>query len=172
MKKILFVLSIIGVLHSCSEDKHTNFTVKGKVNGMRKGIVYLQKNIDGKLVSIDSIFLKGVNNFMFSGNIENPEVYFITTSRRNSSSLPIFIEKTTVEIEADMDDLLLASISGSKNQELLDQFNQIIGRFNNVKNELYVKGLKASNNNPKYTKEQIPYQRIKKDKIYTEFCCN
>jgi len=144
MKKLLFVLSLVGILSSCSEDVDTNFALKGKLVGMRKGIVYLKSEIDGKLVTVDSIFLKGTEDFEFSGNIESPEVFFLSTSRRNSAELPIFIEKKEITVKADVKDLLSADIEGSENQVLFDKFNSIIGRFNSRKNELYVKGLQAN----------------------------
>ncbi|MEN8138617.1 MAG: TlpA disulfide reductase family protein [Bacteroidota bacterium] len=145
MKKIFFILSIIGILGSCSKDLDSNFSIEGNVKGMRKGIVYLQQDIDGQLVTVDSLFLKGTDFFEFEGNIESPEVFYLSTSRRNSSTLPIFVEKNKILIDADVKDLLGADIKGSENQELLDKFNKIIGRFNSYKNELYVKGLQASN---------------------------
>lgn len=145
MKKILFGLSILGILSSCSEDKNANFVVKGKVEGMRKGMVYLKSEVNGNLVTVDSLFLKGTEEFEFSGNIDSPELYFLSTSRRNSSDLPIFVEKNEINIDANVKDLLNANVTGSKNQDLLDQFNKIIGRFNSRKNELYIKGLQANN---------------------------
>ncbi|MCK5906522.1 MAG: DUF4369 domain-containing protein, partial [Flavobacteriales bacterium] len=137
MKKILFVLSIIGILSSCTEDKDANFVVKGKVEGMRKGMVYLKSEVNGNLVTVDSLFLKGTEDFKFLGNIESPEVFYLSTSRRNSSNLPIFVEKGELIIDASVKDLLTANVTGSENQDLLDQFNKIIGRFNMRKNELY-----------------------------------
>jgi hypothetical protein len=173
MKKILFVLSIIGILSSCSEDKDSNFTLKGNVEGMRKGMVYLKQDINGQLVTIDSLFLKGTDAFEFKGNIESPEVLFLTTSRRNSSTLPIFIEKSEIIIDADVSDILSANITGSENQELLDQFNKIVGRFNMRKNELYVEGLNANNKEHFITLQTISnkYERneIKKTKYILNF---
>ena len=144
MKKILFALSIIGILSSCQEKKDSNFVIKGKLDGMRKGMVYLKNEVNGNLVTIDSIFLKGTEEFEFEGNIESPEVFYLNTSRRNSPNLPVFVEKSEITVDADVKDLLSANIKGSKNQELLDQFNKIMGRFNMRKNELYVKSLQAN----------------------------
>ena len=172
MRKILFVLSVIGILNSCTEDKDSNFVLKGKVEGMRKGMVYLKNEVDGSLVTVDSLFLKGTEKFEFKGNIESPEVFYLSTSRRNSSSLPIFIEKKEIIVDASIKDLLTANISGSKNQELLDQFNKIIGRFNNRKNELYVKGLKANNKNHKITLKTISGQYERNERKKTLYILN
>lgn len=173
MKKILFVLSIIGILNSCTEDKDANFFIKGKVEGMRKGMVYLKGEVNGKIVTVDSLFLKGTEDFEFMGTIESPEVFYLSTSRRNSSSLPIFVEKGEMTIDANIKDLLTANIKGSKNQELLDQFNKIIGRFNTRKNELYAKGLQA--NSKKHFKtlgsltKQYQNNEIKKTRYILNF---
>jgi hypothetical protein len=172
MKKILFILSIIGILSSCSEEKDTNFVLNGKVKGMRKGIVYLKNEVNGKLVTVDSIFLKGTEEFEFEGNIESPEVFFLSTSRRNSSSLPIFIEKTEIDVDADIKNLLSAKITGSKNQELLDQFNKIMGRFNTRKNELYVKGLQAESKQHFITLKTLTSQYEKNEEKRTRYVLN
>ena len=172
MKKILFVLSIIGLLSSCNKKEDTNFVIKGKVEGMRKGMVYLKNEVNGDLVKIDSVFLKGTENFEFSGNIISPEVYYLSTSRRNSSELPIFVEKKEIIIDADVKDLLTANISGSENQDLLDQFNKIIGRFNNRKNELYVEGLQANNKKYFKTLNSISSQYRTNEKRKTAYILN
>jgi len=172
MKKVLFILTIIGILSSCSKKEDSNFVIKGKVDGMRKGMVYLKREVNGNLVTIDSIFLKGTENFEFSGNITSPEVYFLSTSRRNSSELPIFVEKKEITIDADVKDLLTANVIGSKNQDLLDQFNKIIGRFNNRKNELYVEGLKANNKKHFKTLNSISSQYRNNETKRTRYILN
>ena len=172
MKKLLFVLSIIGILSSCSETKDSNFVVKGKLDGMRKGMVYLKSEVNGNLVTVDSIFLKGTENFEFSGNIESPEVFYLSSSRRNSAELPIFVEKGEMTINAKVKDLLSADVTGSKNQELLDKFNQIIGRFNSRKNELYVKGLQANGNKHLKTLKSISKQYTNNENRKTRYILN
>jgi hypothetical protein len=174
MKKILFVLSIIGILNSCTKkDKDVNFFINGKVEGMRKGMVYLKSEVNGSLVTVDSLFLKGTEDFEFKGNIESPEVFYLSTSRRNSSSLPIFVEQGEITVEANIKDLLTANIKGSENQKLLDQFNKIIGRFNTRKNELYAKGLQANSKKHFKTLNSISNQyrnnEIKKTRYILNF---
>jgi hypothetical protein len=174
MKKILFVLSIIGILNSCTKkDKDVNFFINGKVEGMRKGMVYLKSEVNGSLVTVDSLFLKGTEDFEFKGNIESPEVFYLSTSRRNSSSLPIFVEQGEITVEANIKDLLAANIKGSENQKLLDQFNKIIGRFNTRKNELYAKGLQANSKKHFKTLNSISNQyrnnEIKKTRYILNF---
>ena len=174
MKKILFVLSIIGILNSCTKkDKDANFFINGKVEGMRKGMVYLKSEVNGSLVTVDSLFLKGTEDFEFKGNIESPEVFYLSTSRRNSSSLPIFVEQGEISVEANIKDLLTANIKGSENQKLLDQFNKIIGRFNTRKNELYAKGLQANSKKHFKTLNSISNQyrnnEIKKTRYILNF---
>lgn len=172
MKKILFVLSIIGILSSCTEDKDANFVVKGKVEGMRKGMVYLKSEVNGNLVTVDSLFLKGTEDFKFLGNIESPEVFYLSTSRRNSSNLPIFVEKGELIIDASVKDLLTANVTGSENQDLLDQFNKIIGRFNMRKNELYAQGLQANTKKHFKTLNSISSQYKRNEEKKTRYILN
>ena len=172
MKNILFVLSIIGILSSCTEDKDANFVVKGKVEGMRKGMVYLKSEVNGNLVTVDSLFLKGTEDFEFLGNIESPEVFYLSTSRRNSSNLPIFVEKGELIIDASVKDLLTANVTGSENQDLLDQFNKIIGRFNMRKNELYAQGLQANTKKHFKTLNSISSQYKRNEEKKTRYILN
>jgi hypothetical protein len=140
---------------------------------MRKGMVYLKSEVNGSLVTVDSLFLKGTEDFEFKGNIESPEVFYLSTSRRNSSSLPIFVEQGEITVEANIKDLLTANIKGSENQKLLDQFNKIIGRFNTRKNELYAKGLQANSKKHFKTLNSISNQyrnnEIKKTRYILNF---
>lgn len=138
MRKIIFIFVIASFLYSCVNSDKNNFTLRGKLDGMRKGTVFLKKNINGAFVVIDSINLKGTDVFEFKGYIESPEVFLIATSKKNTYDIPVFLEQKVITLNSKMNDLLLAEINGSENQELLDQFNEIMKGFNVKKNELFV----------------------------------
>ena len=53
-----------GVLISCSKSKTGSMVVNGNIDGLKKGTVYLQKYKDTLLVSVDSVQLNGLSNFV------------------------------------------------------------------------------------------------------------
>ena len=61
----LFSLLVIALLIiSCGENKKdTNFTLKGHVTGLKKGTVYLQKQQDSLMVTLDSLAINGNSEF-------------------------------------------------------------------------------------------------------------
>lgn len=172
MKKVLLALSAIITISSCSTEPDSNFTIDGKIADMRKGTVYLSKIKDGDVSLQDSVFLKGTEDFKFKGYIESPEVFYISSSRKNSSYLPVFVEKGEIIIDADIKDIMFAEISGSKNQELLDNFNKIIGRFNLKEKELYFNAVIAKNKNNIESYNSINTAYTKNEKRKSLFILN
>ena len=66
MIKLIKVLSLIILLLltvSCGKEKEANFTLKGTVKGLKKGVVYLQKDGDSSVVDIDSMVIAGQEEF-------------------------------------------------------------------------------------------------------------
>ena len=72
MKKI--ALLCLGLLFTfCSSPTKKSMTVVGKIDGLRKGTLYLQKLEDTLLVTVDSIEIKGDDGFVLSDDVD---VYF------------------------------------------------------------------------------------------------
>ncbi len=53
--KALSLILLVFITISCGKDKETNFTLNGKIKGLKKGVVYLQKDGDSSVVDLDSI---------------------------------------------------------------------------------------------------------------------
>ena len=62
-KTILTIITLFTV--SCNSDKN-QMIVSGDVDGLRKGTIYLQKEQDSIIVSLDSIKISGDSNFKLS----------------------------------------------------------------------------------------------------------
>jgi len=132
MKKILLYIVVFSSIISCGE-KHTgNMLIKGNIDGLKKGTVYLQKFVDTSLVSVDSIQLNGKGTFTLADDIESPEIYYITIKEIPDENILFFGEKGELSIFSKVGKLQLSSeITGSTNHDLLEEYNAMSAKFNN-----------------------------------------
>ena len=69
MKKVLVVCLLLLII-GCSQEKELgNMVVQGKIKGLKKGTLYLQKMSDMVVVSVDSIRLFGEDTFTLTDNL-------------------------------------------------------------------------------------------------------
>lgn len=105
--------------------------VKGTIDGLKKGTLYLQKQIDSSLVTVDSVALNGTNEFLLKDIVESPQIYFLNLGK-SDKSIAFFGEKDTITITTNLDKFeLKAKISGSENHDLWNKHNEMIKKFNN-----------------------------------------
>ena len=140
---VLFSISLL--LSSCNpstkEEPANLMIVKGKVEGLRKGTLFLQKIQDTILVNVDSTLVKGTPQFEFRTPIETAEVFYLYLDKEDGDSLNdrilFFGEKGTIEINTLLKTFeSSAKITGSKNQELLQEYISFSRKFNDQNLEL------------------------------------
>ena len=131
MNKIWTVLFAIVLLFSCSKDNENTMFVKGNIKGLKKGTLYLQKQMDSLIVSIDSVQVNGTDKFILTDEVPDPEMYFLTLGK-GKNKIAFFGEKDTVYVSSRLDNFVLkAKIKGSENQDLLDKYYEVKGKFGN-----------------------------------------
>ncbi len=136
MKKIIIVSVVLLCLLACNSKKIGSMQVQVEVDGLKKGTVYLQKLKDTLMVTVDSIVVNGTGVFTLSDEVESPEIYYIALANSDKKIL-FFGEKGKINIKSKLDKFDIApKISGSKNQDLLNQYNEMIGKFNNQQLDL------------------------------------
>lgn len=136
MKKILVVATVLLSLLACNFKKTGSMQVQVEVDGLKKGTVYLQKVVDTLIVTVDSIVINNVGIFTLYDDIESPEIYYITLAD-SDKKIQFFGEKGKINIESKLDRFDIAAIiKGSKNQDLLNQYNKIVAKFNNQQLDL------------------------------------
>jgi peroxiredoxin len=133
MKKILFFFVLAIALTSCF--KKDSYTIKGHIEGMPEGYVYLQVYGDDGLVTLDSVMAKD-NQFEFTGKRESPEMVYITFNGLEES-FSLFLENSTIEISGKIDSLRNVKITGSSLQDLMNNFNTGMEIYQTRQNELY-----------------------------------
>ena len=135
MKKILLALLSISLLASCEDKKSDkNFTLTGNIKGLKKGTLYIQRIVDTTLVPLDTIKINGDSHFTSEFDLKSPEMLYLFLDRGVSNSLDnnisFFAEPGTMNLETTLDFFTAdVKITGSKNQELYDEYRKIISRY-------------------------------------------
>ncbi len=130
MKKLLFIVVSLVFLVSCSKKEENMMYVNGEIKGLIKGTLYLQKQIDSMIVSIDSVKVNGTDKFLLTDIVESPEMYYLTLGE-SDKKIAFFGEKDTISIISSLNRFGYKNkITGSVNQVLLDKYYDYIKRFN------------------------------------------
>ncbi len=133
MKKTSLI-SIALFIICCNSDQN-QMIVSGKVNGLRKGTIYLQKELDSTIVSLDSVKINGNSDFKLSTVIDEPDIYYLYLNKDDGDSLndiiTFFGNKGEININTSLSTFDSGyEISGSKNSELLREYFSIIRKYN------------------------------------------
>jgi Domain of unknown function (DUF4369) len=130
MRKVLFFVFGILLIYSCSKENTNTMYVRGNIKGLKKGTLYLQKQKDSLIVSVDSIHVIGTDEFLLTDEVTSPEMYFLTLGNGNKK-IAFFGEKDSINIFSRLDKFEeKAKITGSKNQELLNEYLDMKKKFN------------------------------------------
>jgi hypothetical protein len=140
MRNICGILVVLLMFSACSNNEDM-MELSGTVKGLKKGTLILQKIEDTLLVSVDSLVINGDPNFHFSEEVPSPEIYYLYLRLENGTLLddriPFFAEPSEIKIETSLkkfgNDV---TISGSGNQEKMEEYKQLIQRFSNRKLDL------------------------------------
>ena len=133
MKKTSLI-SIALFIICCNSDQN-QMIVSGKVDGLRKGTIYLQKELDSTIVSLDSVKINGNSDFKLSTVIDEPDIYYLYLNKDDGDSLndiiTFFGNKGEININTRLSTFDSSyEISGSKNSELLKEYFSIIRKYN------------------------------------------
>ena len=130
----LCLLIIIGCDKAPKPEENT-MILSGTINGLRKGTLYLQKIQDSLMVNVDSVKVNGNPDFKFKTEIESPEIYYLYLKKEDGDSLNdrilFFAEKGEITINTLLKTFeSSAKVTGSKNQELLQEYRKLSRQFN------------------------------------------
>lgn len=132
--KTLSVSLLLLFIVSCSKDVDTNFTLKGRIKGLKKGVVYLQKEGDSTIIDLDSMIITGEPEFNLKTNLEEPLLLYLKLFKNDGEEhyIPFFADKGVTEIYTTLDNFNFdAEIKGSKQQDLLNEYTKVMSSFNN-----------------------------------------
>lgn len=147
MRNIGLLILAMAFLAACS-NKETNLEIQGKVQGLKKGTIYLQKIEDTTLVTIDSVVIKGDEIFSFETFIESPQVMYLYLNKKDNNTYndrirffaepgQMIINTTLKNFEGDV------VLEGSENHKKLMEYEAMMQRFNSRNLELIKNNLEA-----------------------------
>ena len=137
MKKTYQLIILLLLISGCINEDLNDMDiieVKGSIEGLRKGTLYLQKIQDSILIDLDSIVLKGSPEFSLKTKINSPEIFYLYLDKKDGDTLNdrirFFGEKGTIEINTLLKTYeSSAVISGSENHILLEEYLTFIRKF-------------------------------------------
>ncbi len=147
MKKFsVLIIAIITMMACSSEEK--NLVVKGNVQGLKKGTLYLQKVEHDSLVNIDSVVVRGDANFVMETNISSPQIMYLFLDKVDNATyierIEFFAEEGEISINTTLKNFQLdAKVQGSANQEKLAEYRKMMSRFNDSNLDLIQKNFEA-----------------------------
>ncbi len=171
MKKVVVSIFVVVLLISCNQKKQGNMLVHGTISGLKKGTVYLQKLKDTALISVDSVSLNGINTFTLTDNVKSPEIYNLTLNEKPDEKIAFFGEKGEITITTKLSKFEVgAKITGSKNQDLLEEHKTMLKKFNDKQLDLIKEKFDAQKNNDSELLAKIEKEEqnlIKRKYLYT-----
>lgn len=174
MKKLAVLLIILITFSSCSEKKG-DLVVTGEVKGLKKGTLYLQKVEDTLIVNVDSVEVDGDPVYTLTGDLESPRIMYLYLDKIDNNNyddrIEFFADKGTITINTTLKHFETdAEIKGSKNQEKLEEYRKMMGRFNDQNLDLIKENFEAERdgNEEKLIEIDKKYNNLLKRKyLYT-----
>lgn len=176
MQKIIIALFTLLIITSCENKKQPkSLQITGFVKGLKKGTLYIEKVQDSNLIVIDTIKINGNSNFISDIDLDEPQMLFLILDRGVSNSvdnsLAFFAEKGKINIETSLEYFTSdAKITGSKNQELYDEYKKVTSTFVDQDLALIEKKILAYKNQNQINIEDIEEKQgriLRKKYLYT-----
>ena len=170
MKQIIVVFTAL-LFFSCGNEPTHDFTLKGYVKGLKKGTVYLQRQNNALMETIDSLEVNGSANFELHAELSEPEMLFLKLDKNDNDegTIVFFADKGVTEINSTLKNFNFdAIIKGSKQHETLEEYLLMMSKFSNRNLELIQESLDASKANDTTVSFEDNYNKlIKRKYLYT-----
>lgn len=170
MKNLLFVIVLFFML-ACESEK-PNFIVQGRVEGLKKGKIFLQKWKDSTVVNLDSVTLYNNNQFVFQHNLDHPEIMYLQLQKDTLDPVEhyfsFFADKGNLNINARLDQFIFAEIEADyENQKQYGTYVKFMRKFNDQKLEMIKTEMIArkSENNQKLDSVNRAYNKIDRRRL-------
>ncbi|MGC1515883.1 MAG: DUF4369 domain-containing protein [Maribacter sp.] len=149
MKRALFVFASLLILSACGDDPNEQLVVEGTIKGLKKGMLYLQHITDSTLTSVDSLDIKGDGNFKFKTELKSPEIFYLYLDKKDNNTIndriTFFAEPGTITVNTDWNTFdTTAKITGSKSQEVLEEYRKTMSSINKRNIEFLMNAAKTT----------------------------
>jgi thiol-disulfide isomerase/thioredoxin len=162
MRNLLAILVLSMTVLSCHSAKD-EFTIKGTIAGVETGKVYLQKIVDNRPKSIDSVNIEG-GKFVFKGKMGIADIRVLRLNQQDYFA-QFFLDNSDVKIVASKDSLRNTKITGSPTQDVFQVYITELERLNKQVMSLQQKYQAAttSGNTDAAKKAEIDYKSMIED---------
>lgn len=153
MKKLFYYCLITIGLSSCNSNLEGVATIKGNVEGLKKGTIYLQKfDEQGNTFNLDSVIANGKGTFAFEVALQSPEILSLYLDKKDGNEfgnrILFFAEPQSMTINTHNETFdLTAKIEGSETHKYLEEYNQTLRRFGTRNTELLAEQIQALKSN-------------------------
>ena len=155
MSRNLFaIMAITTMFLSCKNEKQDGYSIKGTIDASANGKkVLLVKNERMQKVTVDSTTVQD-GKILMQGKVESPDFYLVTIDGLNMG-LPLVVENTEMNIEFYKDSLPKSKVTGSKENDLLNEFRLNSEPARNINVELGQKYAMAQQKQDTVTMELV-----------------
>ncbi|WP_157957280.1 DUF4369 domain-containing protein [Winogradskyella tangerina] len=146
---VLGFIMLLMISLSCEKEKEANFTLNAKIKGLKKGVVYLQKDGDSTIIDLDSLVINGQSEFTLQTTIDEPILLYLKLFKNDDDEhyIPFFADKGITEINTSLKNFNYdAVVKGSKQQDLLNEYTKVMAKFNDQNLDLIEASLNAQKN--------------------------
>ncbi len=133
MKKLIYAVIVITLMVSCT--MQPKYKIEGNIAGLNSGSAVLKKVTDNKLVTVDSVVVEE-GEFAFKGTVEQAE-YFVITFADTLDGIQLFLDNTNITIEAKVDSIRDAVVTGSELTSSFNSFNEELTIYSMQMRALY-----------------------------------
>jgi len=116
MRNVIVIFVFALMVFSCQMAKD-EFSIKGSIEGVETGKIYLQKLVDGQPQSIDTADVVD-GKFTFKGKMEMPDLRILRLNEQDYFA-QFFLDNASITIKAKKDSLRNTKITGSPTQDVL-----------------------------------------------------
>ena len=148
--KFILVLLVSALVIACKGEPDHNFVLKGSIKGLKKGVVYLQKDGDSSVVTIDSMIIKGQPEFQLSTSLEEPMVLYLKLFKNDGEEhfIPFFADLGETYLSTSLDNFNFdVKIKGSEQQAILEEYLKVMSQYNDTNLELIKQNFLAQKEN-------------------------
>jgi hypothetical protein len=164
--KFILVFLVSTLVISCTSEPEDNFVLRGSIKGLKKGIVYLQKDGDSSIITIDSMVIKGEPEFQLSTSLEEPMVLYLKLFKNDGEEhfIPFFADLGETYLTTSLDNFNFdVKIKGSEQQAILEEYLKVMSKYNETNLELIKENFLAQKDNDTTRLDSI---RIESDRLF------
>ncbi len=174
MKKSIYFFSIfIFLLTSCQKESLKNDRVDIRINGFKKGKVFLNKLKNGLPEPVDSITVKGTDSISFDLSAFEPQLMLITIKDIPNKYILFFSDDTVNKIYTSLAKFGLEKyLLGGNNLKKWQYYQEMVRTYNDRKLDLMKEEFEASQKNDTAKLNKIRKKTVELDKRIKRFALN